>query len=290
MGDTSRLLDLASAAALRAGAAIMEIFMQGEFNTRLKDDESPVTEADLISDEIISAWLEPACLPVLSEEGMSIPFGERRKWESFWLIDPLDGTKEFVDHTEGFTVNIALVEGRSPVAGVIYDPVNDVLYAGATGNGALKYQEASRLKAMFSSGTAEVRRHGVNLPLEGPGTYGIVGSRSFMDERTAGFIEKFKEMYPGTRVIIGGSSLKFCRLAEGSADIYPRFSHINEWDSAAGHAILLAAGGHVLQAPDFDLPLLYNKENTRNPWFIAFRDPELLKSVLHLVPPADTPQ
>jgi 3'(2'), 5'-bisphosphate nucleotidase len=281
---------MASAAALKAGAAIMEIYLNGNFNARLKADESPVTEADLIADEIISAWLAPTCLPVLSEEGMSVPFGEREKWDVFWLVDPLDGTREFVEHCEGFTVNIALVAGQSPVAGVIYDPVNDVLYTGAVDNGAMKYPEASRLKDLFSSGSAEVSRHGVKLPLEGQGTYGIVGSRSFMDERTSGFIEEFKNKFPGTRVIIGGSSLKFCRIAEGTADIYPRFSHINEWDSAAGHAILLAAGGHVLQAPDLNLPLLYNKEDTRNPWFIAFRDPELIKEVLHLVPRPDSPQ
>jgi 3'(2'), 5'-bisphosphate nucleotidase len=284
---TPELLNLASLAALKAGAAIMEVYRQDDFKAKLKSDDSPVTEADLSSDAIISASLARSGLPVLSEEGADIPFGEREKWELFWLVDPLDGTKEFVEHCEGFTVNIALVDRQTPVAGVIYDPVNDVLYAGAVGHGAFKYPGASGVTAFNVRQNDEpdnCEDAGIQLPSDVTGSYGITGSRSFMDERTSRFIEEFREMYPGTRVIIGGSSLKFCRIAEGSADIYPRFSNINEWDTAAGHAILSAAGGSVVQAADISRPLVYNKQSPCNPWFIAFRDPGLLKSVTALIP------
>ena len=281
------LLDLASLAALKAGAAIMEVYRQNDFNAKLKADDSPVTEADLRSDAIITTTLARSGLPVLSEEGANIPFGEREKWELFWLVDPLDGTKEFIEHCEGFTVNIALVDRQTPVAGVIYDPVNDVLYAGAVGQGAVKYPGASGVTAFGARQdhkTDNLDDAGIQLPSDVTGSYGITGSRSFMDERTSRFIEDFREMYPGTRVIIGGSSLKFCRIAEGSADIYPRFSNIFEWDTAAGHAILAAAGGSVVQAHDTSRSLVYNKQSPCNPWFIAFRDPRLLKSVSPLIP------
>ena len=284
---TLELLSLASVTALKAGAAIMEVYRQNDFKAKLKADDSPVTEADLRSDAIISASLARSGLPVLSEEGADIPFGEREKWGLFWLVDPLDGTKEFVEHCEGFTVNIALVDRQTPVAGVIYDPVNDVLYAGAVGHGAAKYPGASGVTAFNVRQNDEPDNRdgaGIRLPCVVAGSYGITGSRSFMDERTSRFIEEFREMYPGTRVIIGGSSLKFCRIAEGSADIYPRFSNINEWDTAAGHAILSAAGGSVVQAADTSRPLVYNKQSPCNPWFIAFRDPGLLKSVAPLIP------
>ena len=369
------LLDLAALAALEAGEAIMQIYRQKDFSVRLKADDSPVTEADLKANAIISAILYRSGLPVLSEEGRDIPFGERKEWGLFWLVDPLDGTKEFVDHSGEFTVNIALVDRQMPVAGVVYDPVNDFLYAGAVDHGAVKIPAASVMAADLASGhlsrltsgpvtgllcgeddkadfqpgagispgeapgsdadsgsgsnsgsnngnsSGPVTRPGAGdstAPSPGPnsglssglvgglisgispGMYpghkvlplsysvgkgpGIAGSRSFMDDRTRLFIDRFRDLFPESRVIIRGSSLKLCMIATGEADIYPRLSYISEWDTAAGHAIVLAAGGSVVQATDTSRPLVYNKQSPCNPWFIAFRDPGLLKSVTSLIP------
>jgi 3'(2'), 5'-bisphosphate nucleotidase len=271
--DTGKLLSVAVRAALEAGAAIMEVYGQDDFSVKMKADDSPVTAADLRAEEIITSVLAPCGLPLLSEEGQSVTYKERKEWKLFWIVDPLDGTKEFIDRNGEFTVNIALVEGEVPVAGVVYIPASDILYTGIAGGGAMKYEGASR-------GTGI----GVPLPSDRMPGYRITGSRSFMDENTLRFIEEFKARFEGSTMITRGGAAKLCMIAEGSADIYPRFSSISEWDTAAGQAIIAASGGFVVRAADPDSPLAYNKEKTLNPWFIAFRDRELLESVRELIP------
>ena len=267
--DLRRLTDVAVTAALKAGAAIMDVYGSSNLEIESKADDSPVTVADLRADAVIKDILRDTGLPVLSEEGRQIPFGERKAWGLFWLVDPLDGTKEFIDQSGEFTVNIALMDRDTPVAGVVFAPVKNVLYIGITGQGAWKVKNSSDREP---------------LPGYNGKGYGIVGSRSFMDDLTDSFIRNFTGRYGDTRMVTCGSSLKFCMIAEGEADIYPRFSNISEWDTAAGHAIVLAAGGYVVQALRTGQPLIYNKPSSRNPWFIAYRDMELLESVKDLIP------
>ena len=316
--DIEGLMDVAAVAALDAGAAIREVYLCDDFGIRKKADDSPVTLADLRADTVITRLLGETGLPLLSEEGRVIPFGERKAWGLFWLVDPLDGTKEFISRNGEFTVNIALVHNGKPVAGVVYAPVTDVLYAGMAGVGAWRVDRASgALRHVADSGPSrsnqdsadlgnsfnpaaspdrEIRDSGpahvgpsliesaVALPCSSRDGYGIAASRSFPDELTGTFIDEFCRMYSDTRIITRGSSLKLCMLAEGEADIYPRFRSIYEWDTAAGHAIVLASGGHVVEALRTGRELSYNKESCRNPWFIAFRNHGLLESVKGLIP------
>lgn len=276
-------------AALEAGRIIMEIYTGSELTVRHKSDDTPITVADLRAHRSITRSLEDTGLPVLSEEGRDIPFGERVDWGLFWLVDPLDGTKGFINNTGDFTVNIALIDRQDPVAGVVYDPVNDILYAGVAGMGAWRVDKASGLDGAAAGVSLEtLDSAGKRLPCVTHKNYGVVGSRAYMDDLTRHFIEGFVKKYPGTRVIIRGSSLKLCMIAEGEADLYPRFSNISEWDTAAGHAIVVASGGSVLQAPGTDRPLVYNKETSINPWFIAFRDKKLLDAVKGMIPLASS--
>lgn len=313
------LLSLAAKAALKAGGAIMEVYSQDDMGVENKADNSPVTVADLRADAVIASVLEISGLPLLSEEGRNIPFGERKAWDRFWLVDPLDGTKEFISRNGEFTVNIALVEGQTPVAGVIYAPVSDVLYAGIAGRGAWRLDAASgnpedagleaagesAEKKNVNCGDGAAGHHdpvgghardgaefhgaalpegAVTLPCIGKKGYGIVASRSFLDDRTGAFVDGFCRKFEGARIVTSGSSLKLCMLASGEADIYPRFSNISEWDTAAGHAIVVASGGFVVQALRTDMPLLYNKRDSLNPWFIACRSRELLEAVSDMIP------
>ncbi len=273
-----RLMDVASTAAVEAGAVIMEVYAGDDLGVRKKPDDSPVTMADLRADAIIAERLGETGLPLLSEEGRFIPFGERKDWRIFWLVDPLDGTKEFINRNGEFTVNIALVRDGKPVAGVVYAPEIDVLYTGMVGVGAWRVDGASGHVGMPLPESA------VALPCISRDSYGIAASRSSPDELTSAFIEEFCRVYRDTRIIIRGSSLKLCMLAEGEADLYPRFRDISEWDTAAGHAIVLASGGRVVEALRTGMELSYNKEPCRNPWFMAFRDQGLLEAVKGLIP------
>ena len=309
--DTERLLRIAAAAAVKAGRAIMDFYGRDDLLVNNKEDNSPVTSADILADRIINSLLKESELPVMSEEGRQIPYKERRMWQRFWLVDPLDGTREFIDGSGEFTVNIALIEKQSPLAGVVYAPVNDLMYAGIAGIGAWRFSKASEVVPSGDSGDKrpavavcsghvpvttdharpcaggpEIMRWlstGVTLPCVSKKGYSIVASRSFPDERSIGFIGEFCIRYSDTRVVHRGSSLKLCMVAEGEADIYPRFSHISEWDTAAGHAIVKASGGCVVQAQDMRNQLIYNKKESRNPWFIAVRDRALLGEVREMV-------
>ncbi len=255
------LRDIATAAACEAGRAIMDIYRGGEFGVEAKKDGSPLTLADRAAHRIISEALGRTGLPVLSEEGKAVPFDERRRWERFWMIDPLDGTREFLSRNGEFTVNIALVERSLPVLGVVYVPVTGELYVGTAG------EKACRVK-----GCGEQGGEAVTLPMEaGPRRYRVVASRSHMSDETAAFVERLRAEHPDLELVQRGSSLKLCMVAAGEADLYPRFGPTMEWDTAAAHAILRAAG-KTLVDPSTGEELRYNKESLRNPFFLAGSD------------------
>ena len=206
--------------------------------------------ADRKAHEVISGILSSTNIPVLSEEGKKLPFENRKEWNELWIVDPLDGTKEFIKKNGEFTVNIAYVKNGTPQAGVIYIPVKEELYLGDCEHGAFKVEN-------------------INSPIrEERNKFVVVASRSHLSPETEEFIEKVKELHPDVETVSKGSSLKLCLIAEGKADIYPRFAPTMEWDTAAGHAIIRAAGREVYHT-DEKTPLSYNKEDLLNPWFIA---------------------
>jgi len=241
--------------AVRAGKAILEIYAQ-DFEVITKDDSSPLTQADLASHRIIRdelARLTPE-IPLLSEESADIPFDVRASWDEYWLIDPLDGTREFVNRNGEFTVNIALIRGSEPVLGVVYVPVTGVTYSGVTGAGAWRSD---------ATGVTEPIR--VRIPCADPMI--VVGSRSHANPALAGHLEKMGAF----ELVSMGSSLKFCLVAEGEADFYPRLGPTSEWDTAAAHAVVLAAGGKIVTLDGE--ALRYNlKESFLNPEFFVIAD------------------
>ncbi len=252
---------------LKAGEAILEVY-GSEFTVARKDDLSPLTQADKNSHEIIETGLSRLApeLPLLSEEGKQIPYRTRKPWYRFWMVDPLDGTKEFVKRNGEFTVNIALIEDGAPVLGVVYVPVQDVLYFAERGRGAYRLDGASRVLSRDDAGPLELA---AKLPAAGPDRpYTVIGSRSHMTPETERFIEEKKALHPDLEIVSSGSSIKLCLVAEGRADVYPRFAPTMEWDTAAGHAIVACAGGRVDRYPEMT-PLRYNKENLLNPWFVV---------------------
>lgn len=243
--------------AREAGAAILAVYAQ-DFSVETKDDDSPLTQADLASHRIIVAGLRALApdIPVLSEEDAGIPWETRHRWPRHWLVDPLDGTREFVKKNGEFTVNIALIEDGRPVLGVVYAPVFDYLLHAERGVGAF-LREAGEDIALST-------RRPATAPLR------VAASRSHLDPRTAAALERMGD----TERHGLGSSLKFCRIAEGRIDVYPRFGPTSEWDTAAAQCVLEAAGGVVLRLDG--TPLDYNrKDNILNPDFIALGDADL---------------
>ncbi len=257
--------DAAIRAAIEAGEAIMRVYESG-FTVDLKDDKSPLTKADRHAHKVILDHLEKTRLPVLSEEGRDIPYDERKHWKQFWMVDPLDGTKEFIKRNGEFTVNIALIENNAPVAGVIYVPVSHVLYVGWVGIGAYKLKLSDPFHPVSYRDVAVV---GEKLPIIRHSTeYRIVGSRSHQSPDTAAFIKKRKQLYKTVRLVSMGSSLKICLVAEGQADVYPRFAPTMEWDTAAGHAIVKASGKSITDWMT-KAEMEYNKPNLLNNWFVV---------------------
>lgn len=270
-GFPEKYIFCALTAAITAGRAIMEVY-SGDIEIEYKDDKSPLTIADKRSHEIIAAGLsaEPfRDTPFLSEEGKDIPFEEREKWEYFWIVDPLDGTKEFIKRNGEFTVNIALIYGERPVLGVIYLPAKEIVYFAADGMGA--YRAMSGDIRAGDSLDALVKRSTV-LPVDRrKSSFTLVGSRSHATKELEKFVREMGEKHGGIEFVPAGSSLKFCLVAEGKADVYPRFGPTMEWDTAAGQAIVHEAGGRVIDM-ETDEPLKYNKEKLLNPGFIAERE------------------
>jgi len=247
--DLKLLTEDALVLARQAGREIMRIYQRG-FEVTLKSDESPLTEADMASHHLIVAGLEKMKprFPILSEESADIPWSERKRWRTFWLVDPIDGTKEFINRSGEFTVNIALIHEGRPVAGVVTAPALGQEFWGIMGEGAWMREKGG------------VRSLHVVVP---PREKRVVASKSHLNDETRSFID---EMGPH-RLVQAGSSLKFCRIAEGRADIYPRRGPTCEWDTAAAQAVLEAAGGRV-RTFDGD-PLQYGKEDVLNPYFVA---------------------
>lgn len=255
--------------ALKAGDAIMEIYASDDFEIALKQDNSPLTKADRKSNEIISGALKSLYpeIPVLSEEGKAIPYEERKHWEYFWLVDPLDGTKEFIKHNGEFTVNIALLHLKTPVAGVIYAPAlsaspaennqtgrHGTLYFSTNSEGAHKidFQNGKETEIHTSEGIEN--------------SITVVQSRSHSSEEEENFLLKYNVR---NRIAVG-SSLKFCMIAEGKADLYYRHGPTYEWDTAAGQAVLTSAGGRITDLSGNEF--VYNKPSLLNSSFIAARN------------------
>lgn len=266
MPEVKSLLTTAIHAALEAGSEIMKIY-HSDYETRFKDDQSPLTSADLAAHEIIADSLKQTGLPVLSEEGKHIPYETRKNWEMWWLVDPLDGTKEFIKRNGEFTVNIALMSGSSPVAGVIYLPVKSLLYFAAPEIGSFRLMQEGALP--HSVTLAQLISESEKLPLPGSESgIKILASRSHGNAETDDFIDQLRKEYPNLDLLNAGSSYKFCLLAEVSATHYPRFGPTMEWDIAAGVAILQHAGGQIFTWPERDTPI-FNKPELLNPWFVA---------------------
>lgn len=260
----NELLEIAKQAALEAGAEIMKIYTDSvqDFGVEKKADNSPLTLADKAAHLCILRYLDETGIPILSEEGQHLPFEERQEWTRMWVVDPLDGTKEFIKKNGEFTVNIALVEDGAPVLGVIYIPVSGILYYGIVGEGAWK-ETPSNFPSMG--------RTKENLPIEGEvgrGAFVVVASRSHMSPETEAYIDEARRQHPNVELISSGSSIKICLVAEGVADCYPRFAPTMEWDTAAGDAIARAAGRQVVNVQTGQ-PLIYNKEDLHNPWFLV---------------------
>lgn len=243
--------------ARRAGKATLEIYRNG-FHVEKKKDHSPITEADRKANKIIIEGLlkHYPTIPYISEETEQPPYEERRFWSHFWLIDPLDGTKEFIKKNGEFTINIALIEGQLPVLGVIYIPVKETFYFAQKGKGSFKIVNESTPQVIHASLKTD-RKELI-----------IVGSRSHGAEALNAYIEKQKMKFNKVQVLSAGSSLKFCLVAEGKADVYPRTGPTFEWDTAAGQAIVLESGKAVYEFKS-GKPLLYNKENLLNSWFVV---------------------
>lgn len=259
-----QLIDKAINASLLAGKKIMEVYASIDFMVDIKEDQTPVTLADRQAHNEIIKNLESTGLPVLSEEGVHLNYSERKNWDMFWLIDPLDGTKEFIKRNDEFTVNIALIQNGQPIAGVIFAPVTGVLYVGIPETGAFKLVNPYEHCTFHS-----IQLSGIKLPEETErNEFTIVVSRSHMNQKTKEYIETIREEHESFRLINMGSSMKMCMVAEGTANIYPKLGTTMEWDTAAAHAILKASGKNIYLT-DLKTEIRYNKENLQNPHFIA---------------------
>jgi 3'(2'), 5'-bisphosphate nucleotidase len=266
------LLMPAVQAACAAGREILKIY-ETDFGVAQKADDSPLTIADTLSHQTILARLETLGLPLMSEEGREIAFEERRQWARYWLVDPLDGTKEFVKRNGEFTVNIALIENQRPVLGVIYIPVQDTLYFAETRTGAFKIERLESVGRQIDRealSAADLIAMARRLPLasDPEGVYTVAGSRSHGSAALNEHLTRLKAEHGDIAFISAGSSLKFCLVAEGRADQYPRLGPTMEWDTAAGQVIAECAGARVLEYTRGE-PLQYNKADLINPWFIV---------------------
>jgi 3'(2'), 5'-bisphosphate nucleotidase len=249
--NIKELLNIAINAAIEGGNEIMKVY-NDDFEVYIKEDDSPLTVADQNANKVIVDQLGKTGIPVLSEEGKTIPYSERKNWDKLWIVDPLDGTKEFIKRNGEFTVNIALIENGSPIMGVIYVPVKKTLYY-ASEAGAYKKSENN------------IEKLPINQKKE---KYVAVGSRSHMSDETKAFFNQLKDTHGEIDVVSMGSSLKICLVAEGIADVYPRFAPTMEWDTAAGQAIAKYAGKSLI---DYNTKkeMLYNRDELRNNWFIV---------------------
>jgi 3'(2'), 5'-bisphosphate nucleotidase len=258
------LLNTALIAALEASKAILEIYHSGAFDIEIKGDNSPLTRADTASHNVIMSYLDPTNIPVLSEEGRDISYKERKDWKQLWIVDPIDGTKEFIKRNGEFTVNIALIDNQHPIIGVIFVPVTGELYFSSKELGAFKVVvdlEDYDLDAL------QVKANKLPLQRE-DNTFTIVASRTHMSQETEEYVAEMRNKHGNVNLISKGSSLKLCMVAEGTAECYPRFAPTMEWDTAAGQAICEHAGFEVLDWKTKQT-MLYNREELLNNWFLV---------------------
>lgn len=245
-------------AALRAGNAILEIYAR-EFSVEEKEDRSPLTEADKRAHEILVEALgkHTPDIPIISEEAKTLPYGERKDWPVLWMIDPLDGTKEFIKKNGEFTVNIALVENGTPIGGFVYQPTERKLYFTEPGKGSQRQTDGGEAVEISNP-----------VHYKDKDSIRVVASRSHLSPAVEKFVEDLRGEGKDVDFLSAGSSLKLCLVAEGSADVYPRLAPTMEWDTAAAHAVVAAAGRRVLNWETRE-PLQYNKEDLLNPWFVV---------------------
>lgn len=259
--------------AIQAGEEILAVYQSPDFGVETKSDDSPLTRADQQSNDLIVGSLQNLYpkIPILSEEGKHLPYDDRKNWEYLWVVDPLDGTKEFIKKNGEFTVNIALVINGKPAVGVIYAPVLNEAYIAKQGLGSYKMENAKETAAQVTDEKQLIGRS-VKLPVSGAGSkIYAVASRSHLSEETKAYLNKIKAKYGEIDVTSAGSSLKLCLVAEGKAHVYPRFAPTMEWDTCAGQAIVEQANGTVINV-ETNAPLTYNKDNLLNPWFIVKKD------------------
>ena len=250
--ELDRLIEPVTEIARKAGDAILEVYAT-DFSVQSKDDDSPLTQADMAAHRVIMAGLEELThtVPILSEESGMPDFAERSSWDDYWLVDPLDGTKEFIKRNGEFTVNIALIRGGRPVLGVVHVPVQGKTYVGCEGHGAMRRAGDDAWES-------------ISVRAESASPAQVVGSRS----HRGGGLDHFLAAAGETEMVPMGSSLKFCVVAEGSADVYPRLGPTSEWDTAAAQAVVEQGGGQVLKTNGDALE--YNsKDDILNPWFIV---------------------
>jgi 3'(2'), 5'-bisphosphate nucleotidase len=258
------LLSIAIIASVEAGEEIMKVY-SNNIDVIFKEDESPLTLADKNANEIINKYLEKSKIPIISEENKILTYDERKNWDQCWIVDPLDGTKEFIKRNGEFTVNIALIKHSKPILGVIYVPASKTLYF--TSEDCLKsYKVLLKTNTIFID---DIFNNAVEIfpTQQNKNILRIVGSRSHLNEATKSYILKIEKKNK-TKIVSKGSSLKFCLIAEGGAEIYPRFAPTMEWDTAAGQAICEAVGVKVIDITTNE-PLKYNKQNLMNPYFLV---------------------
>ena len=254
-------LELAIKASLKAGEVIMNIYNSKNFVVELKGDNSPLTNADKAAHKIIKSYLKND-LPLLSEEGSNIPFEKRKNWKRFWMVDPIDGTKEFIKRNGEFTVNIALIDNQKPILGVVFAPALKELYFAQKGFGSYKAKGVFCFNDILNTEIIDLSK------AEYPKKYSIVVSKSHMNDKTQKFVDKKEEEYGSISIVSFGSSLKICKVADGSAHSYPRFGPTMKWDIAAAHCIALYANNKVFQDDGFS-EITYNKKNLLNPYFLV---------------------
>jgi len=265
MNISTEILRIAIDASIIAGKVIMEVYEKPHFESELKEDQSPLTEADMAANKVIISSLADTAYPIISEENKNSDYNIRKNWEHCWIVDPLDGTKEFIKRNGEFTVNIALCKNGIPILGVIYVPVTrELYYADVHKKEAFKtILDQDHIVSKLFDATDRIYPAKTNTKL-----IRVMGSRSHMNQMTLDYIAALEQTYEKVEIVSKGSSLKFCLVAEGVADVYPRFAPTMEWDTAAGQAICSAVGLKV-DARDTKNPLLYNKADLLNPYFIV---------------------
>ena len=259
---------VALAASLEAGRSILDIYESDDVGVEYKEDQSPLTRADRAAHDVLLRHLEATGIPVLSEEGKHMPFSERQRWSELWIVDPVDGTKEFIKRNGEFTVNVALVRDGRVAGGVVLAPVLGHAYVGVVGEGAWRLEvDMTKTPSLEKAWSARA-----SLPFEIPASrpFTVVASRSHMSPETQAFVDRARKQHGHVELISKGSSLKLCMVAEGAADAYPRFAPTMEWDTAAGQAVCEAAGCDVIDQ-NTNQPMRYNREVLLNAWFLVSR-------------------